>query len=488
MARRLLAAALLALCLLLPSAAMADTRALLVACSDFLTQPELGSAVSGNLQMIASALVGASPRLAALSVEDGTIGSREALASAVSSAFDGADDGDLSLLYLCTHGVISSSDDGGCYLLLGDGEQETLLGAEDLEAMLASVPGEKLLVIDACHSGALLGRTPGAISGLSGDPSIHILTSASDQESAWYYDSEALLSGAQSYFASAFASGLGLYESPEADANGDGQVSLAEKHRYLTIAVPSASAQLLSRNADSLILPSASRPMLSRPLTGFSYGASLILTDDPVFEFSFTAERETAVQYRLVEYTAGGWDWAGAQIFLDGGDGGSGLITPGRKHRALTLDAVAANDSGYLMLQVFSLTEGRLQLCSERLIAVQPAQCGAGLTLQAIAQPLPTGEILLCVDTPVPAEITVSIRDGEGHLIRRLCASSLTRPSADGQTKLYWDGLDSAGHPIDPAAHPGLTATAEAIIGGERRKAVCPIALSPQAPAPQEGV
>ena len=56
--RRLLPILALLFAALVPSVSLADTRALLVACSDFVTQPDLGSAISGNVQMIASALLG----------------------------------------------------------------------------------------------------------------------------------------------------------------------------------------------------------------------------------------------------------------------------------------------------------------------------------------------------------------------------------------------------------------------------------------------
>ena len=81
------------------------TRALLVACRDFLTLPDLGNSVSGNLHIVGSALVGAGLNLGNLSIEDGTIGTVRHLQSAVDDAFGDADETDLSILYLCTHGV-----------------------------------------------------------------------------------------------------------------------------------------------------------------------------------------------------------------------------------------------------------------------------------------------------------------------------------------------------------------------------------------------
>lgn len=136
--------------------------------------------------------------------------------------------------------------------------------------LLSSIQGEKLLIVDACYSGALIGRGISAQSLLPGsrtqspasmetpflaDSSIHVLTSASGFESSWYYDSEGLTTGAVSYFASALSSGLGLYGKPEADMNNNGEVTLEELRRYLSAAVPSSSVQLLSAQANTLTLP-----------------------------------------------------------------------------------------------------------------------------------------------------------------------------------------------------------------------------------------
>ena len=83
-ASKALFAALTALLLTVISAvSLAQTRALLVACSEFTSQPDLGTASSGNLHLIGSALIGAQPRLGVLSFEAGTIGAAEALGAAI---------------------------------------------------------------------------------------------------------------------------------------------------------------------------------------------------------------------------------------------------------------------------------------------------------------------------------------------------------------------------------------------------------------------
>lgn len=482
--KRLYAALLLAAALFaLPSGALAAARALLVACSDFASQPDLGSAVSGNIHMIASALISSDMKPGDLSIEDGTIGTPDELRAAVLDAFKTADETDLSILYICTHGVLSSSDDGGVYLILGDGENEQPISAAQLFDTIRDIQGEKLLILDACFSGALIGRgaplkgqLPGAQPSQSPielflDPSIHVLTSASGYESSWYYDSEHLATGAVSYFSSALSSGLGLYGLPEADLSGDGAVTLAEIHSYLSSAVPSSSSQLLSAHADAVQLPVSRAAMLTRPLTGFSYGASLISSSDPVLDFSFTVSKDmTGVQYRLIEYADGEWDWENAMTFLDSGESEDGQLSAGRKTRTLALEEVLPEDSGYLMLQVFSVASGEVILCSERLLGVQPAISDAAPALSCPGTFSISGlsELPIDIELSVPAELTVTVYDQDGHAVRRLAASRMTRPAPGSITRIYWDGRNDHGEPV---ASGQYVIACETRIGSARRKA-----------------
>jgi len=488
MIRRIWALAVFCLCMLFSSAlAEGQTHALLIACSDFISQPDLGAAISGNLHMVGSALISADIPLGSLSIEDGTIGSTDAFESAVIDAFSGSTEEDLSILYLCTHGILSSSDDGQAYLLLGDGQHEDALSARQLYDVIAPIQGEKLLILDACFSGALIGRNehdPAAVheqsflSPFLMDSSIHVLTSANGSESSWYYDSENLSTGAVSYFASALSSGLGLYGTAEADLSGDGVVTLSELHRHLSVAVPSSSSQLLSSRADELLLPTSSAAMLTRPLAGFSYGSSLLYAFDPTLNFSFTVTGENvSVQYRLVDFIDGAWDWQNARVFLDAGDLDDGTLSPGRKSRSLTLDGLKPDESGYMMLQVFSVSQDNLLLCSERLIAVQSAQSDVQLSVfcpESFNQP-GLHELPISISLGVPAELTVTVYDQDGKLVRRLASSQITRPASGSVLPIYWDGRGLSGAPV-PAGQYILAA--EALVGGVRQKTVAEVTVS----------
>ncbi len=481
---------LFAVLVLLPVSGFCSTRALLVACREFITMPSLSHSVSGNLHMMGSAFLGSG--LETVSVEDGTIGTPQALEHSIQETFASASEKDLSILYLCTHGILSSSDDGQIYLLLGNGQEESPLNAAALYDLLKDIPGEKLLIVDACFSGALIGRgTPGQCSVIGAqtlpsllaspflsDPSIHVLTSANGSESSWYYDSERLSRGAVSYFSGALASGLGLYGMPEADADADGRVTLTEITQHLRAAVPSSSCEMLSSRPDSIYLPVTQGARLSRPLSGFSYGASLLSSEDPTLDFCFTVSQECSVQYRVIDYDAGRWNWENAVTFLDEGDEENQLLTPGRKTRSLTLSGIQPDESGYVMLQIFAVSGDEVMLCSERLLAVQPENSDAQMHLATSGTLMPGGRHEAAVDIllDVPAELTVSVYNAEGVLVNRLASSQLTRPSSDSATHLYWNGCDEDGHPVPEGEY---TITAEAIIGTQRQKTAANLTVGP---------
>ena len=217
--------------------------------------------------------------------------------------------------------------------------------------------------------------------------------------------------------------------------------------------------------------------MLSRALSGFTYGSRLLSADDPTLDFSYTVTQPTAVQYRVVSFADGSWNWSGATTFLDEGDNGDGLLQPGRKTRELTLDGVVSGDSGYVMLQVFAVTGDELLLCSERLIAIHPEWVEPQVTLHAESDTFDASrltELSIAAYLNTPAEITVSVFNAEGELVRRLASSQMTRPTPENITRLYWDGRGDDGAYV-PAGR--YTLALETLMNGERQKATAEITV-----------
>ena len=80
---------------------------------------------------------------------------RAELLDAIDEAFDGAQEGDLSLIYINCHG----DWDGTAWIELHDGTRVT---ADQLCQLLSRVPGRVAVVIDCCRSGSFLGRAEAA--------------------------------------------------------------------------------------------------------------------------------------------------------------------------------------------------------------------------------------------------------------------------------------------------------------------------------------
>lgn len=73
--------------------------------------------------------------------------------SAIASAFEGAQPGDVSLFYYSGHGLTDGS-------LLGVGS--TTLTVHSLRTALQAVPGKKIVILDCCYSGKTIGRSTDA--------------------------------------------------------------------------------------------------------------------------------------------------------------------------------------------------------------------------------------------------------------------------------------------------------------------------------------
>ncbi|MBQ9008480.1 MAG: hypothetical protein IJ088_04020 [Clostridia bacterium] len=472
MRSRILCLLLLVLLLALPS--VAETRVLLIACREFQTLPNLGTSVSGNLQLLQDTFLQAGVAPEHIRIEDGTIAGSEPLRQAITDSFGESDEDDLSIRYLCTHGI-DRSGDRPAHLVLSDGNEEHSLEADALFRLLSPLRGDVLVLIDSCHSGALIGRGIHEPTPYPLPPHLHVLTSSLGSESAWYYGHHRLSDGAVSYFADALCAGLGLYGALSADANGDEQVTLSELSTYIRRTVASSTCQVASRNAGQLLLPTCPESDRSRPVFGFTCGSQLISTSNTDFTFSFNVRREARIEYRLIPYQEGHWNWASPIVIPDSESGLTGL---GGKTRTLSISPENRSENGYLIFQIFAYEQDRSpQLCAERLLAIQADNTSPDLTLQVTDASLSSAyglPVLLSVSLPSIFRVSVYSRDGME--IRRLYYGELTRPSQDNIQVLTWDLHDEDGHPVSPGIY---TIEIMAVLSGQRVTTSADVTVSP---------
>ena len=223
--------ALLLCCLFCLSAQADDAenpvvrRALLVGCGEFLSHESITPSAALNVRRMAAALAADIRGYDAIvSVEQG-VGSVQALRELMQQTFADTDDNDVSVVYFCTHGLYDRVTFQPL-LVLSDGETEENLTADSLRDALDAVAGQKVLILDACNSGAFIGKgawdTQLRNSFQSDD--YQVLTSAGARENSFLWrDKDGL--GGGSYFAQELCEGL---RSREFDYNADGEVTLAE--------------------------------------------------------------------------------------------------------------------------------------------------------------------------------------------------------------------------------------------------------------------
>ena len=433
--------ALICIVSLAVSPALAETRVLLLACRDFLTAPSLGFESSGNLQMLAACFSAAGIGGSRLHLEDGTVATREMLGDVLHDCFGDAEDADLSILYICTHGIRTEADEPA--ILLSDGVLEELLSAQNLALMLNSLPGEKLLILDACFSGALIGRGSPYKNSFSGSERIHVLTSASGGENTWYAVGNTLAEGSLSYFVFALSKAAGLFGTPEADADRDGMISLSELILYLRFACSVSVPQLFSPYAERIILPAAS-PAYTLPLSSFSWGSQLLDPQSETLSVSFTVRDDASVSYRIVQRAGGEWDWAHALICRPE----ETALGPGRVRHELSLQGT--NPGSYLLLQVYASVYGTSLLCDQRLYAALYPSAAFSPPTAVSFSPFGLSGAMISINAGGPALCSCRIETVSDALVSTLCDQSLMFPERDGCIRLYWDGHVGSDQPVPP--------------------------------------
>lgn len=86
------------------------------------------------------------------------------IVSAIKSTFSGATANDVSLFYYAGHGQNAT---GTSYHGSIVGTGPTYLTVANLKAALDTIPGKKIVILDSCHSGAMIGRSTDSAAGVS---------------------------------------------------------------------------------------------------------------------------------------------------------------------------------------------------------------------------------------------------------------------------------------------------------------------------------
>ncbi len=424
-------------------------RALLVTCDRFVSRPETTPAAQQNALMVKGLLEADARGFSVIRTECDTLSSVEAFSQAVTETFSEAAEQDISLIYISTHGLYSANRSNlSASLLLSDGTREERLTAQALAGILYDIPGTKLLVLDACHSGAFIGKglsdfaqaNPFATEGF------HVLCSAGGSEESWYWraDGGDALHGA-GYFTSVLSSALGSGGSAPADRDLDGRVTMTELRQFLLDHYAASTPQIYPENSDCVFFETPKNGEAEPDiLTDIRFDQTVFSGNVMEIGFSFRLNRPAAVDYQLVYDQRNAWDFADAPMMTDGGDG---AVLPEGVHEmeiTLTLGDEEQDVSGYLMLQIYVREGDRMFLHESRLLRVFPSQGDMALDVRTASAFFPAQgeELEVRVYHDIPCALTVSVQNAQGKTIRYLAIEQATRPQrlVPEGTTLYWDG------------------------------------------------
>lgn len=447
-------------------------RALLVACDEFITHPGMSPTGLTNINAIQTVLEN-DTRGFKISTQYGITNSKDALQAAIDAAFMGATDEDVSYLYISTHGAIKDNGDSiEGELIFSDGWLEERIGASALRDMLANVRGTIVLIVDACYSGALTGK--GASFGevpfasVIGGDRFKTLVSSGASEPSWYWlggtDGPPLGS---SYFTNALAQSVGLYGEYTADADRNGEVTLAEAANNLRRTCAASTAQA-SPQDDGFVLfqYDAAKSRETDKLSGFVFERTVLNADKHTIEFSYTVSGDTRVSYQIVSMRDGFWDWQRQSMWNDS-ESEDGTVTPGRKSRSIDITGVTQTDSGYVMLNVVEIDErGEPIIKASRVISIQPTRGDPRLDVVVPSRLSIGGDLAIYVNHDFPCPITLSVTNSEDVVVKWLSVAYPTRPQGltPSGSLYYWNFRNSAGVVVEPGEY---TITAATKIGGE---------------------
>lgn len=476
---------LLAWLCLLPLAARAQgvNRALLVGCDRFVTQEDTAPASANNVMQMANALSGGAMNLETLITRRNDVASPEELEELIQAAFSQAQEGDVSYFYISTHGVWSQGQDNGdMTLLLSDGQQEEGVTARRLREMFDKIAGVKVLILDACHAGAVIGKGVHApFDNVFQGAEYKVICSSGGAEESWFWSGaeEGEATVGAGYFSGAVVRGISAMGSYGADENRDGVITLTELKRYLLNHHGESTVQTYPEEDDFPVLAYDAASYTGRRRDSYiesvSFDSDVLSQEEPTANFSFTVLRPVHVAYQIVYQRKGRWDFESAGIRYDNAEnpGARGYLSPGLKERALTLDLSEEGSYGYALVQMITQADGQPSLASSRVLCVPPAQGDPLLEIlpQESFAPDTGQELGFVVHHQYPCELTVTIEDMESKTVRRLASRQGSRPQQllpRGST-FCWNGRDNGGAPAAPGQY---RIRVKAYIGGETYEAL----------------
>ncbi len=459
------------LTLLFLCSAQAENRALLIGCDHFLSGQDTSPSSENNVMEMAQALSGGAMNLETLVTQRSGISGFYELRNLIDYTFSTAQDGDVSYFYISTHGLWEPGDPGNSMtLLLSNGRSQSGVTAQQLHDAFERIRGTKVLIVDACHAGAMIAKgIRDEFSHIFEGDSYKIICSSGGAEESWFWrggaTDEGVLAGG-GYFSGVLSAGLSFQTGYAADENSDGSITLSEIKRYLRQMHGASTVHTYPEEDDFPILTYDASSVHRRTdgVGNIVFEEGLLSKEHREIAFSFTVYKNVRVAYQIVHQVDDRWDFEHAQIVYDTGEwlGGSGdtggYLVPGRKERTITVSDELLDKAGYILFQMVVTQDQHVEIVASSAIGVAPEVTAAEtLTVDSpdVFTPSAGEEMGFVISHRGPALISAVIQDEEGRTVRRLLSRKLTRPEQlypEGTT-LYWDGKNHRGERVEAGTY-----------------------------------
>ncbi len=454
-------------------------RALLIGVDDFVSKPSTYPSSINNVYAMQEAFQNAAKPLETLLLPDEPVTTPGELAQLVRQTFGPADENDVSYLYISTHGVYDPATDEEPALLLSDGTVESRITAAQLEAAFAGIRGKKVLILDACNSGAFIGKgqvtPPEKPHFLGGD--FKVLTSSGAMEESWYWNAADMKAEDKTpvpkpqggfYFTQMLSQSISPRYGYPSDINHDGSVTLSELYDYLLQNHAASTPQVYPQQDDFVVFrydlgAGLPRGLEQAPVLDITFSGAVLDQKSKSVTLEYIATRPVRVAYQIVYQQNGKWRFDQAQLLFDDAErftafgDQEGAVSAGRKVRTLTINLDAKDTFGYVLVQLLTIDRGKLTVHAGRVLCVPPAEGDLKLSVRAAEKYRQSDvkELAIFVEHAFPCALSVAIVSERGDVLRRLCHRQSTRPSQTepAGSLFYWDGTDKNGDPLPPGTY-----------------------------------
>ena len=444
--------------------AMADgkNRALLIGCDQFLSASDTSPASSTNVLQMAEALSGGSMNLQHLVTRRTGISGISELQEMIAEAFGGSDDQDTNYIYLSTHGIWKSGDPE-MTLLLSDGFREQEITASELYHCLEKIRGTKVLILDMCHAGAIIGKgVSDRFFHMFSGKDYKILCSSGGAQESWFWkgttpDGQQFTGGG--YFSNILANGISIRTGFASDSNVDGIITFSELKKYLRQMHGASVVQTYPEEDDFAFLSYDAESVKGRH-TGYLgdvfFENDLLSQQQEEIHFSYTVYQTLRMAYQIVYLKDGRWDFEHASLVYDTGEmfgifgDAAGYLTPGIKERTLRIEALPEEAHGYVLVQMIVETQDTIEVAASHVFGIVSSDCTVEMEVKVGKGFAPeTGEELgIIIQHNIPVLLTIYVEAENGVVIRRLCSRMMTRPEQmiPEASSVFWDGRNSSGN------------------------------------------